>query len=76
MENPARRTVFHSREVLRHENGSFSIAVSRSAQPGNWLPVTTEDRFRLILRLYDTPLAGGASIGAIVVPAIERVGCP
>lgn len=76
MENPAQRTVFHSREVLRHENGSFTIAVSRSAQPGNWLPVTTEDRFRLILRLYDTPLAGGASIGAIVVPGIERVGCP
>ena len=76
MENPAQRTVFHSREILRHENGSFTIAVSRSAQPGNWLPVTTEDRFRLILRLYDTPLAGGASIGAIVVPAIERVGCP
>lgn len=76
MDNPANRTAFHSREVLRHEDGSFTVAVSRSAQPGNWLPVTTPDAIRLILRLYDTPLAGGSRIGAVVMPAIEKVGCP
>ncbi|WP_018184098.1 DUF1214 domain-containing protein [Kaistia granuli] len=75
MENPARRTAFHSREVLRHEDGGFEIAVARTPEPGNWLPVTTTDRIRLILRLYDTPLAGGASIGDIAMPSIEKVDC-
>ncbi|BCP52786.1 membrane protein [Kaistia sp. 32K] len=75
MENPARRTAFHSREILRREDGSFEIAVAPKPQPGNWLPVTTGERIRLILRLYDTPLSGGAAIGDIVLPAIERVGC-
>ncbi|WP_336799434.1 DUF1214 domain-containing protein [Kaistia sp. MMO-174] len=76
MDNPARRTAFHSREALRHEDGSFTISVSRAAQPGNWLPVTTTEGIRLILRLYDTPLAGGARVGAVVMPEIEKAGCP
>jgi len=76
MENPAERTAFHSREVLRHEDGSFTVSVSPSAQPGNWLPVTTSERIRLVLRLYDTPLAGGSRIGAVAMPAIEKAGCP
>ena len=76
MDNPARRTAFHSREVLRHEDGSFTISVSRAAQPGNWLPVTTTEGIRLILRLYDTPLAGGARVGAVVMPEIAKAGCP
>jgi hypothetical protein len=75
MENAAGRTAFHSREVLRREDGSFAVAVSRTPEPGNWLPVTTDGRIRLILRLYDTPLAGGAAIGDIAMPAIERTGC-
>ncbi|MBN9025234.1 MAG: DUF1214 domain-containing protein [Rhizobiales bacterium] len=76
MDNPARRTAFHSREALRHEDGSFTISVSRAAQPGNWLPVTTTEGIRLILRLYDTPLAGGARVGAVVMPEIAKAGCP
>lgn len=76
MENPAGRTAFHSREVLRREDGSFQIAVSATPEPGNWLPVTTDGRIRLILRLYDTPLAGGGSIGDIAMPVVERMGCP
>lgn len=75
MATPAGRTAFHSREVLRREDGSFEIAVSPTAEPGNWLPVATDGRIRLILRLYDTPLAGGAAIGDIAMPAIERMGC-
>lgn len=76
MDNPARRTAFHSREILRREDGSFEIAVARTPEPGNWLPVSTTGRIRLILRLYDTPLAGGASIGDIAMPAITKVDCP
>jgi hypothetical protein len=75
MENPAGRTAFHSREVLRREDGTFEIAVSRTPEPGNWLPVATDGRIRLILRLYDTPLSGGATIGDIAMPAIQRTDC-
>ena len=61
MVNVARRPGFHSREVAaagrvvrRHRRPSVS--------PGNWLPVAPVDRFTLMLRLYDTPLATGSQL--------------
>ena len=73
-ETPAGRSGFHSREILRREDGSFTIAIAADATPGNWLPVTGTGRLRLTLRLYDTPLTS-SGIGAAVLPAIERRDC-
>lgn len=75
MSNPARRTSFHSREIIRRSDGSFTISVSAEVAPGNWLPIGVTEAFRLVLRLYDTPLTTGNQIGDLVMPSVERVGC-
>jgi len=75
MANPARRTGFHSREILRRQDGGFLITVAGEVQPGNWLPVTTDGDFSLIFRIYDTPLTTGGEISETMMPRIEREGC-
>jgi hypothetical protein len=69
------RTGFHSREIVRRPDGRFEIRVARSVQPGNWLPIELVDRFRLVLRLYDTPLATGSRFGELTMPQILREEC-
>lgn len=74
MDNPVHRTSFTSREILRREDGSFSIALASEAQPGNWLPVAGQGDLRLVLRLYDTPLTS-SDIGDATLPTIDRGEC-
>ena len=68
------RTHLTSREILRDADGSFEIAVSASARPGNWLPSRPTGTQRFVLRLYDTPLALSPGSG-MVMPRIERGEC-
>jgi hypothetical protein len=75
MANAARRPGFHSREILRQANGDFEITIASEVQPGNWLPIARVDRFKLILRLYDTPLTTGSQLADLVMPEIIRDGC-
>lgn len=75
MTNAAHRTGFHSREILRRPDGSFVIAVSPAVEPGNWLPVAPVERFKLVLRLYDTPLTTGSQIADLAMPRIDRGDC-
>lgn len=75
MVNAAGRYGFHSREILRRPDGSFAIEVSTHVKPGNWLPITQVESFRLILRLYDTPLTTMTDFSGIDMPHIERVAC-
>ncbi|ACA15644.1 protein of unknown function DUF1214 [Methylobacterium sp. 4-46] len=76
-EGPVPRRGFTSTEVLRDQSGRFAITLSPSVQPGNWLPTPPgEGALRLVLRLYDTPVA--ASTGVLEregVPSITRLGC-
>lgn len=76
MVNVARRPGFHSREIVRNADGTFVIRVASSVQSGNWLPIAPVDTFRLVLRLYDTPLTTGSQIADLVMPAIRKVSCP
>jgi len=75
MDNPAGRTGFHSREILRREDGSFAILVSAEPRPGNWLPVASASEITFAFRLYDA--AFGAGIGGTErpMPEIVAVGC-
>ncbi|MGF3021510.1 DUF1214 domain-containing protein [Methylobacterium aquaticum] len=75
---PPPRTGFTSTEVLRDRDGRFAVTMSPAVQPGNWLPMPEgEGSIRLVLRLYDTPVA--ASTGVLEregVPSITREECP
>ena len=76
MINVARRAGFHSREIVRAPAGDFDIKASARVEPGNWLPIGEVDRFKLVLRLYDTPLTTGSEIADLVMPTIRKLGCP
>lgn len=76
VDNPAKRFDFTSAEVLRAADGSFQIAISRDAKPGNWLPVGNVPRFAIVLRLYDTLFDfGAAKVEGTAMPKIVRGHC-
>jgi hypothetical protein len=76
VENAAGRYGFRSSEILREDDGGFSIFVSALAHGGNWLPIGHVKDFALVLRLYDTPLAASAGgIDKTSAPTIVREGC-
>ena len=70
------RSGLTSAEILRRDDGSFVVELSRMARPGNWLQLPSSGDFTLVLRLYDTPVAAGsAALDARVLPGIERLEC-
>ena len=70
------RSGFTSSEILRADDGTFSILLSPSVRPGNWLQLPDAGAFTLVLRLYDTPVAAGsAALDKRVVPDIQRLEC-
>lgn len=77
IDNPASRFVFTSADVLRRSDGTFSIEASASVRPGNWLPLSGEDRLTVSLRLYDSPLGNTlAQLDRTSLPSIRKTACP
>ncbi|PRD45792.1 DUF1214 domain-containing protein [Phyllobacterium phragmitis] len=76
---PGMLPALHSRQILRDEDGSFTITVSPKAQPGNWLPVPGSGPFVLIMTFYDTPVASSSGLSDLVMPraslVAEEAGC-
>jgi hypothetical protein len=76
VDNAAKRFDFTSAEILRGADGGFTIAVSRQARPGNWLPIGNVRAFALVLRLYDTLFDFGMSkVEANALPQIAKGHC-
>lgn len=75
--NAVERYGFTSQEIVRRGEGSFEIAVSPRARPGNWLPTGGIDSYVLLLRLYDSPV-GVATRAAreAPMPAVSVQSCP
>jgi hypothetical protein len=75
--NAVDRYGFTSQEIARRSDGSFEIAVSARARPGNWLPTGGIDRFVVVLRLYDTPVGVATRTAKDApMPAVSQGGCP
>ncbi len=66
---PSGRTHLVSREVMRADDGIWSVIVSGRARPGNWLPAPNEGSLKLTMRLYDTP----SSLGTAALPPMPKV---
>lgn len=65
-----------SSEIVRGIKNTFAIALSSSVQQSNWLPVTFENSFIVMLRLYDTPVSATSSaLQAGDMPTITKGGC-
>jgi hypothetical protein len=75
--NSVNRFGFTSQEIVRNADGTFEIAVTPRASSGNWLPTGGIERYRLMLRLYDTPVGVSTRAGKEVpMPTIKTVSCP
>ena len=73
--NPADRYSYNSATLLRAPGGRFSIALARSARPGNWLPTGGAGRITLILTVEEQRELGGQTTRPWTPPAIRRITC-
>jgi hypothetical protein len=73
--NPAERYSYNSVTALRSPGGRFSIALARSARPGNWLPTGGAGRISLVLTVEEPRDSGAQSPQTWAPPAIRRVSC-
>lgn len=65
----------YSGAIVRFTDGSFLISVSSRPKPGNWLALRGLGTFRLVLRLYDTPITSNTGLLAPSMPAIIKGEC-
>jgi hypothetical protein len=73
---PLDRKGFSDAEIVRGEDGGLSIVAGSDPEAGNWLPLPSSGRFRLTLRLYDTPISSHAGeLRPAALPAITRLDC-
>lgn len=76
IDNADKQYGFTSAAILRAEDGTFAITISRMARPGNWLPLGGGKDFEIVLRLYDTPVSATATaLDAAAMPSITRGRC-
>jgi hypothetical protein len=76
VETPLGRAGFSSAEVLRSQDGGFTIVLSREAESGNWLMMPQAGEVGLVMRLYDTPAASAAAaLDPRSLPSIVRLEC-
>ncbi|MGE0701980.1 MAG: DUF1214 domain-containing protein [Hyphomicrobiaceae bacterium] len=73
--NAAERYSYNSATVLRTSGGRLSIALARSARPGNWLPTGGAGRLSLVLTVEEARDATETGKGGWRPPAIKRVSC-
>ncbi|MCP4183346.1 MAG: DUF1214 domain-containing protein [Hyphomicrobiales bacterium] len=66
----------NSTRLLRYADGTFQIALGPIPSPGNWLATRGNGVYRLVLRLYDTPIASNTGIADPIMPKIINIGCP
>ena len=75
--NAVDRYGFTSHEILRRNDGHFTISISPRARAGNWLPTGGVDSYELVLRFYDTPVGVATRAGREApMPAIVTRACP
>jgi hypothetical protein len=74
--NRAGRYAFNSSTIMRGAGGRFIVAVSRDAQPGNWLPVGGASNLTLVLTIHmPRAHANDDASTAPALPVIEQVRC-
>jgi len=75
--NAINRYGFTSHEIVRRNDGQFTINVSSRVRPGNWLPTGGVGAYQLVLRFYDTPVGVATRAGREApMPAIVMRACP
>jgi hypothetical protein len=66
---------FESARIVRANDGSMQLYVSKSVSPLNWVEITGDGPFWMVLTLYDTTIFSGLEANATTMPSIIREGC-
>jgi hypothetical protein len=62
--------------LLRAPGGAFEVVLAATPRPGNWVSTAETQRFRVIVRLYDTTARIVTALTTLSMPRIERERCP
>jgi hypothetical protein len=65
----------HSEEIIRRQDGNYTIDISPEARPGNWLAIGGVGPMVLVMTLYDTPATGDSGLIGLKFPTISKVAC-
>jgi hypothetical protein len=66
---------FRSTRIVRSPDGTAQLFVGKALSPYNWLEITGEGPFQLVLTLYDAQNLGGAGSDIATLPTIARGAC-
>lgn len=66
---------FNSTRLARGPEGAILIYVGKALSPSNWLEITGEGPFSLVLTLYDSAILSGFGADAQTMPSIVNEGC-
>lgn len=67
---------FHSNRIARANDGSMQLYFSKTLAPLNWVELTGDGPFSLVLTLYDTVIFSGVgSSETTTLPSIIREAC-
>ncbi|HZG30659.1 MAG TPA: DUF1214 domain-containing protein [Ensifer sp.] len=72
---PGLPSALNAQSVLYDNDGTLTVSVSQTPQPGNWLAVPAVGHYRLAFTLFDTPVAGSSGLIEQSMPHIVREGC-
>lgn len=61
--------------LLRSTDGSFEITLSKEPRTGNWISTRNAERFRVVIRLYDTTARTGTELTTLFMPRVVRGRC-
>jgi len=75
--NAAQRYTYTSQTIALRPDGTYAVALSREAVPGNWLPTGGAGRLSLMFTTFDsrTPMLGKADTEPKALPIVRRVQC-
>jgi len=66
---------FESDRIARANDGSVQLYVSKTLAPLNWLEITGDGPFQMLLTLYDTTVFTNTGSGPATLPSIIREAC-
>lgn len=64
-----------SSNLVRAPDFSMVIRIDDRPSSGNWIRLAGKGEFKLVMRLYDTPITSSAGLGAPSMPRINRLEC-
>jgi len=73
--SPGGTSAKYSGNLMRFPDASFVINIGKNPVSGNWISTNGKGNFKLVMRLYDTPVTSTSGLIDPVMPKILQIGC-